>query len=352
MSVRNLSLTFICLVLAGCWSQEGARAPLPGTVGPMGEVLVVCELPVWNGQAGDSLRVALQKPYPVLPQMHLETYEPMFDLVHKTPPEFNKFWKPHRNIVFLEIADTEKTRTPSLEIYKQRYAMGQAYIEGKARTSQELAVLISERAHEMESYIHKREVERSAGISGLTTDEVIERNLLEITGVSMSVPRGFQQVMISEEFSWLDRQQTRFKGSDNHDVQQALFIHSESYTGPEQFSLEYLLNRRDRLTKKFINGPTDGSYMAIERHMIPTYEEIAFNGEIAAEVKGLWRMENDFMGGPFYSLTMYDKENARLVTVEGYTYAPYFDKRAYMREIEGIVKTAVLLNNKALAGDR
>ena len=90
--------------------------------------------------------------------------------------------------------------------------------------------------------------------------------------------------------------------------------------------------------------------MAVERRMIPTYEEIAFNGEIAAEIKGLWRMENDFMGGPFYSLTMYDKDNARLVTVEGYAYAPYFDKE-HMREIEGIVKTAFLLNNKALAGD-
>ena len=74
--------------------------------------------------------------------------------------------------------------------------------------------------------------------------------------------------------------------------------------------------------------------------MQPTYKEITHKGAIAAEVKGLWRRENDFMGGPFYSLTMYDEATASLVTVEGYTYAPYFDKREYMREIEGIVKTA------------
>jgi len=38
-------------------------------------------------------------------------------------------------------------------------------------------------------------------------------------------------------------------------------------------------------------------------------------------------------------LTFYDEPNARLITVEGYAYAPYFDKRPYMREIEGIVKS-------------
>jgi hypothetical protein len=73
--------------------------------------------------------------------------------------------------------------------------------------------------------------------------------------------------------------------------------------------------------------------------MIPSYEEFSFNGGFAAEVRGLWRMENDFMGGPYYSLTFYDEPNARLITVEGYAYAPYFDKRPYMREIEGIVKS-------------
>ena len=80
--------------------------------------------------------------------------------------------------------------------------------------------------------------------------------------------------------------------------------------------------------------------MSVERRMLPTYEEININGEIAAEIRGLWRMENDFMGGPFYSLTMYDEASSSLVTVEGYTYAPYFDKREYMREIEGLVKSS------------
>jgi hypothetical protein len=37
-----------------------------------------------------------------------------------------------------------------------------------------------------------------------------------------------------------------------------------------------------------------------------------------------------------------DEARGRLVTLEGYAYAPYFDKRPYIREVEGILKRAVL----------
>ena len=344
MTIRILKSTALMLLvmLTGCWSQDGARSPLPGTVGPRGEVLVVCSSAVWAGEVGDSLRSALQRPYPVLPQMHMENYEPMFDLAQKPQEEFNKFWKPHRNVIFIDIADRKDTQEPSFKFYKGRYAMGQTFIEGKARTQHELALAISERAIEMESYIHKREVSRSAGITLLSTDEALECDVLEATGVKMAIPKGCYGVAVDSAFTWLDRQQTRLKGSNNHDVQQGFFIHAEPYTGPEQFTLSQILNRRDEVTRDNVSGPTEGSFMSVERRMQPTYKEIAHRGAIAAEVRGLWRMENDFMGGPFYSLTLYDENTSSLITVEGYTYAPYFDKREYMREIEGIVKTSLV----------
>ena len=76
--------------------------------------------------------------------------------------------------------------------------------------------------------------------------------------------------------------------------------------------------------------------MATERRIIPSYEEGTFEGLFSMEIRGLWKIENDYMGGPFYSLTVVDTANARLLTVEGYAYAPYFDKRPYIREVEGL----------------
>jgi hypothetical protein len=89
--------------------------------------------------------------------------------------------------------------------------------------------------------------------------------------------------------------------------------------------------------------------MATERRFFPSYEEVEFDGHFALEVRGLWKMENDFMGGPFYSLTIVDEARGRLITVEGYAYAPYFDKRPYIREVEGVVRRSTLLPLNATA---
>lgn len=343
--MKQLLLSFTAAVLlVACGSQEGARAPLPGTVGPRGEVLIVCSHQVWNGAVGDTVRSILTQPYTVLPQQHMETYEPLFDVVHKTEDEFNKFWKPHRNIVKLEVADRKDTQEPSVGFYKNKYASGQKFIVGKARTASALAESLALRGEDLQNVIHDAEVKRSARVSAMSVDESIQRDLIELLGVDMIVPKGAFKVVGDTNFIWLDRQMTRLKGSNNHDVQQGFFIHTEPYSGPSDFSLPRLLDRRDSLTELYVSGPTEGSYMSVERRMIPTYEEKMFDGKFAAEIKGLWRMENDFMGGPYYSLTIHDEARARLITVEGYTYAPYFDKRAYMREVEGIVKSARLLD--------
>jgi hypothetical protein len=56
-------------------------------------------------------------------------------------------------------------------------------------------------------------------------------------------------------------------------------------------------------------------------------------------MRGLWKLEGDFMGGPFYSMTFLDERTGNLVTIDGFAYAPYFDKREYIREVEAIIKT-------------
>ena len=35
------------------------------------------------------------------------------------------------------------------------------------------------------------------------------------------------------------------------------------------------------------------------------------------------------------------RSRGRLLTLEGYAYAPYFDKRPYIREVEGLIRTSV-----------
>ena len=95
----------------------------------------------------------------------------------------------------------------------------------------------------------------------------------------------------TDEFWWVDRQLTRLKGGDNHDIQQGFFIHSEPYVSTDQLSLEHVLDRRDELTRKHVSGPTKGSYMATERRYVPAYEEMEYEGMLPSRFGacGRWR---------------------------------------------------------------
>lgn len=326
------------LFLASC-EGDGARVALPGKVGAAGELVVVATPEVWNGAAGDSLQALFNQPYPVLPQ-----YEPLMDVVHLEPALFDRFWKPHRNILILEVADRVDTQVPSLVFYRNKYSRGQIYMVAKARTAEDLAEVVRERSGEMVSLLHAEEAIRFADIVALSPNEVIAREVMEEWSVQGLWPKDARLAKQEDGFWWIDRQLTRLKGGDNHDIQQGFFIHSEPYVSQDQLSLEHVLDRRDELTRAHVAGPSKGSYMATERRFFPSYEELEFDGHFALEVRGLWKMENDFMGGPFYSLTVVDEAQGRLLTLEGYAYAPYFDKRPYIREVEGVVKRATLLD--------
>ena len=324
------------LLFASCGSQDGARSALTGKVGAAGEIVVVCDEGVWNGAPGDTLRAIFRQSFPVLPQ-----YEPWFDLLHLDPESFDRFWKPHRNIIVLELADRADTQIPEVKILKEKYAREQLYVVGKAREPAALAEALYARSAELLSAFHHIEVERYRGLIALNANEVIRDELGQRSGLELTLPRDVRWAKKLPDFQWVDRQLTRMKGGDNHDVQQGFFVYREPYTSEEQFSIQSRLRKRNEVLKNHVPGPTPRSYMTTEMRYTPSYEEVVHNGDFASVLRGLWRIEGDYMGGPFYSLTVYDERSAELVTVEGYAYAPFFDKREYMREVEAIVRSLV-----------
>ena len=82
------------------------------------------------------------QPYPVLPQ-----YEPLMDVVLLEPELFDRFWKPHRNILLLEVADRIDTQEPSLSFFRNKYSRGQIYMVAKAKSHAGLAEAIGERGN-------------------------------------------------------------------------------------------------------------------------------------------------------------------------------------------------------------
>jgi hypothetical protein len=86
--------------------------------------------------------------------------------------------------------------------------------------------------------------------------------------------------------------------------------------------------------KKNIPGGPAGSYMSTQTIDPPVFTSLNIKGKYAAEIRGLWEIKGDMMGGPFVSLTRLDEVNQRVVTVEVFVYAPEENKRNILRHNE------------------
>ena len=134
-----------------------------------------------------------------------------------------------------------------------------------------------------------------------------------------------------------------------HDVQQGILVYDYPYVDDSTFTRKFLLAKRDSVLKKYMPGPSEGSYMTTEYFYEPEYKEINLDGDYAVEIRGLFKMENAFMGGPFVSITRYDRVRGRIVTAEGFVFAPKFDKREYLREVEAVVKSLSFVESDSTA---
>ena len=68
--------------------------------------------------------------------------------------------------------------------------------------------------------------------------------------------------------------------------------------------------------------------MTTSTYVEPSFRWLQYKGRVFAESRGLWEVENDYMGGPFVCHTYLDKEQKNVIVMEGFVYAPKFDKRA------------------------
>lgn len=336
-----LLLFSLVLLITSCNERGNSEAFLPGFVGASGEIVVVMSKADFDGRAGDALRDIFYKSYPVLPQA-----ETKFDLVHVDPSAFDRFWKPHRNVIIADLQDRIDTQEPSLKIIQNKYAHDQVYVEVKGLNAEAFISAVEEKKDFMLAAFQQAEINRLGALNKRYQNEAIVQELAQKDGLYMAIPKDAYVKSRKDDFLWIDRQMTRMKGGRNHDVQQGFFVYKTPYVSNTQFSQEYLLARRDSMLKANVSGAIPGSFMTTEYRYHPSYEEVSFNKEFASELRGLWKMDGEFMGGPFYSISLLNPNTNELVTIDGYAYAPYFDKREYIREVEAIIKTIRFLGKE------
>jgi hypothetical protein len=100
-----------------------------------------------------------------------------------------------------------------------------------------------------------------------------------------------------------------------------------------------IVKTRDSIGRKYIHGSAYRTRMVTEEAYSPYFSKTILAGRNAYETKGTWQMKNDFMSGPFINYVIFDRENKRILVLEGFCYAPSKEKRDLMFELEAIIKS-------------
>lgn len=317
-----LHIIFASLIIFSSCTSSGPGSSKKSITGRAGELIVVIAKEHWETAPGKILRETLGQPQLALPQE-----EPLFDLIDVPHRAFKEIFKTTRNIVFTNIAST--IDSSGVEFKNNVWAYPQATVHINAKNKAEFEKLVSENANKIISYFLKSERTRLASSYKKLHDKAIFKKLSEKEKITFYTPPGFKIDKERDDFYWIRYETPK--------ISQGIMLYWFPYDSEDIFTADYLIRKRDEILKKYIPGPTDGSFMTTEKRIDPAFNIFEHNGNYAAEMRGLWKVENDFMGGPYILIAELDASRQRVLVADGYVYAPQKDKRNLLRQVETII---------------
>jgi hypothetical protein len=215
-------------------------------------------------------------------------------------------------------------------VQKDVYASPQLVINILAPNNELLEKLISEKGNLVVDRLLKMETTRYEKSYFKYKEKKVSEQIAKKFGIKLDFPVGYSVDMDTTDFVWI--------ANDSPTMSQGVLIFS--YKKPNvQITTPYIIAKRNEFTKRFVSGANAGSFMTVEPEMEPFTREIEINGLKVFELRGLWRVEGDFMGGPFVTFVIQDTKNDRIIHLDGFVYAPQFDKRGYVRQLEAILSS-------------
>lgn len=287
------------------------------------EVVVIMDEDLWESETGRALFDVLNSPAKGLPQ-----FEPNFRILQLTPENFTSTFKVARNIVMPEISNIYSVAKLSSEIDK--YASGQVILTVRAPDTTAFINFLKENKESIVDYILNKEMERNA--QWLIKDSgTPQSRIQQLFGINIHYPKGLSNITEHPNFYWA----TNSAGRSRKDI----VIYQFPYTSETVFDKDSLIAIRNRVMGEHITGSFDSHMTTATRIYNPDYKKMEFNGLFRAELRGLWEMTSDMMGGPFVSHAFVNENTNMVVVVDVFIFAPETDKRNLIRSMEAALYT-------------
>lgn len=349
----GLTALMLFVTLVGCGDSYRPRA-----TGPNEQITVVMDSTHWQGPLGEAVRQNVAPYVNTLP-----TPERMFDLkqVDLTSSLIFDNVQKRKNVIFVApLSDSASSNVASF--LRDRLSAdalnavesGQTAVVPKPdlwRASQRIYFITASTSDGIIKALEANgpDIQDTFREIILTRQQremfdrgrqpALEDTLMAHHGFAVNVQHDYQIAIDTTNFVWLRRILI--------DSRRSLFVHYKENADPSTITPEWIYATRDSLTKRYMKGNV-GGYVKIDYRRPLNTENINFLDRYAFETRGLWYMieeEEDGSitqfggGGPFVNYTFYDQASDRIYMIDGMVFAPKYDKRDFLRQLEVIART-------------
>ena len=321
-------LTFLimaaaALTMISCNQTKTRKALLPNISGKAGEVIVVIDKGQWEGAVGTVLRDTLACDYPYLPQR-----EPLFTLINVAPVGFTQMFQLHRNIVIVNIKPD--VTEPGIIYRNDVWARPQCVIRINAADADTAIQLIKDDSKKIVATLEQAERDRVIANAKKYEELSLAPEVAKMAGGSPHFPSGYKLKKKTDDFIWIEY-------NPQYVTQGILIYKYPVVEGEQMMDLDNILENSNEMLKKNVPGMFDNTYMTTSSIVRPSIEYKRFKGLDFAEIRGLWEVQNDFMGGPFVSHAFYSQDGKDVIVLQAFVYAPKYDKRHYLKQVESVI---------------
>lgn len=307
---------------------------LPHASGRPYEVLVVMDSVEWKAPHGRALFDILDTDVPMLPQS-----ERSFRISQCERKNFDRLLNIFRNIIIVNIDPTQYTKT-KMKFTRDKYAMEQIVLTINSPSNEEFRNFCTENRQQIVDFLTKTEMNRLVKELKTENSKVTKELAKQIFQCDVNAPQELTSYKKGTDFLWTS--------NNTPSGMMSMVMYSFPYEGPHIFNKEYLIQKRDSVMKANIPGEKPGMYMTTDT-LCSAIKPIVVHQNYAMEMRGLWYVENDCMGGPYVSHHRVDTENNRVIVIEGFVYAPEKMKRGMIRRLEGALYTLRLPEEQFVA---
>ena len=243
-----------------------------------------------------------------------------------------------RNIVLVDIDASKYTQT-KFKFARNVYSSPQMIMTIQSPSQEEFDKYVSRNGQAIVDFFTRAEMNREVALLKKKHNKTISAKVGSMFDCDIWMPIEMESYKSGDHFFWAS--------TNLNDLN--FVMYSYPFRDNNTFTKEYFIAKRDSVMKVNLPGARDGMYMETADSIFVEARNISVDGDFAYEVRGLWDMKNDAMGGPFVSHVRVDRANARVVVVEGFVYNPAKLKRDLIRRLNAALYTLKLPSQKAVA---